>query len=236
VRMLIRHQLPSAGKRRTHKIVMRADHWVAIIFKQTIGWNTNMKTKCLLINGSSHGGAGNTAILLSVFRSIGSNFEFQELPLMEVQSPEDCLPAIQWAEAFVFATGTYWDSCGWPMQRFLEMMTPTEGTAYWMGKPAAFLVTMHSVGGKSVLSRLQGVMNTFGVLIPPMSGIVLSTVGQLAMDAEENDWADDIWCLDDLSTIALNLRKAATGQQNYKSWEVDREASHEIWLDPDYLE
>lgn len=195
-----------------------------------------MKTKCLLINGSSHGDTGNSALLLSVFQSFTSEFEFRELQLLDLQSAQDGLPSIEWADAFVFATGTYWDSWGWPLQRFLEMVTHTEGTAYWMGKPTAVLVTMHSVGGKGVLSRLQGVMNTFGAMIPPMSGIVLSTVGQLAIEADEDDWTDDLWCLDDLSTIASNLRKAATGKRNYKSWEVDRELTHEIWLDPEQRE
>ena len=37
------------------------------------------------------------------------------------------------ADGFVFATGTYWDSWGSPLQKFLEETTAFEGTSVWLG-------------------------------------------------------------------------------------------------------
>lgn len=66
------------------------------------------------------------------------------------------------ASGFVFVTGTYWDGWSSHLQRFLEEATHTEATSLWLGKPASVWVTAHSVGGKGVLSRLQGVLSSSG--------------------------------------------------------------------------
>ena len=91
------------------------------------------------------------------------------------------------SQGFVFVTGTYWDSWGSPLQKFLENVTDLEGSPAFLGKPAIVMVLNHSVGGKGVLSRLQGVLSTLGCLIPPMSGIVYSWVTeQLLKDGNKN--------------------------------------------------
>lgn len=208
-----------------------------------------MAVRCLLINGSSHGAVGNSQSLLTHFQSVAEkakhDFEFRTLILNDSNNPDIVLQLLEWAEAFVFATGTYWDSWGWPLQKFLESATDTEGTEVWLGKPAAVIVTMHSVGGKSVLSRLQGVLNTYGAMIPPMSGIVVSAVGQIALSAadvlddrmssNESDLLDDLWRPDDLEIVAHNLfvaarQSAVKTKPSYRSWEVDERGFEQQWL------
>lgn len=98
-----------------------------------------------------------------------------------------------------------------------------------MGKPAAVCVLMHSVGGKSVLSRLQGVLSSMGFLIPPMSGMVLSLNSQQAQD-NKNALNEDFWCLDDLDVILDNLCVATAASIHWKSWPVDRKDFRKKWL------
>jgi multimeric flavodoxin WrbA len=174
--------------------------------------------KILIINGSLGGAGGNTAVMLRRLEK-----EFQ--PRADLRT----LELLAWCDGLVFSTGTYWDSWGSPLQKFLEEMTGTEATELWLGKPAAVLVTMHSVGGKAVLSRLQGVLNTLGCAIPPMSGFVYSLSNQLAL-ATPSDFADDFWRLDDLQSIAENLLRAAAARAVYASWPVDRQDPRRRWI------
>lgn len=136
------------------------------------------------------------------------------------------------ADALVIGTGVHWDSWSSSLQGFLEAATPAEATRLWLGKPVAVIVTEHSVGGKGVLSRLQGVLVTLGCEIPPLSGIVLSRAGQLARAAAPTDpAADDLWCPDDLAVVAANLL-AATRRPHvaWTTWPVDRAHYAGRWL------
>ena len=144
-------------------------------------------------------------------------------------------PALANADAVVIATGTHWDSWSSALQRFLEDATPSEGSALWLGKPAAIIVTEHSTGGKGVLSRLQGVLVTFGCTIPPLSGLVLSQAALRANDrAPRAPRAADFWDLNDLTTVAHNLLLAARTRPDatpWQVWPVDRENTHHRWLE-----
>ncbi len=133
------------------------------------------------------------------------------------------------ARALVFVTGTYWDGWSSHLQRFLEEATPTEASALWLGKPAAVWVTAHSVGGKGVLSRLQGVLSTFGCLIPPMSGVVITHANELAR-ASDPEAARDLFGVSDLAPSLHNLLEAARGTHRYQAWEVDRGDPTLRWL------
>lgn len=133
------------------------------------------------------------------------------------------------ADALVIATGTYWDSWSSLLQQFLEQATPTEGTSLWLGKPAAVLVTAHAVGGKGVLSRLQGVLSTLGALIPPMGGLVITRAGELARAHAEHD-CEDIWSLADVATVCHNLVECARGGREFQAWPVDRGDPSRRWL------
>jgi hypothetical protein len=112
-------------------------------------------------------------------------------------------------------------------------VTELEGSNTWLGKPAAILITMHSVGGKEILSRLQGVLSTLGLVIPPMSGMVLSLANQLAAETP-NEFADDFWQTPDLEILSHNLlegMKARRGHPpQWKAWNVDRKDPSRLWL------
>ena len=147
-----------------------------------------------------------------------------------VKSFTDVRSELAWAEGFVFGTGTHWDSWSSVLQKFLEDATEAEGTKLWLGKPAACVVTEHSVGGKGVLSRLQGVLVTLGCLIPPMSGVVLSKVAQIAV-RHEPEAARDFWGAEDLKIVAHNLVEAVNGTRKWKAWAVDREEFSARWME-----
>lgn len=190
-----------------------------------------MKPTFLLLNGSLSGENGNTTALLrravSVLHSHG---EVLSLTLSAEVSFAEVEPALARATALVIGTGTYWDSWSHLLQRFLEDATASEGTSLWLGKPAGVLVTMHSVGGKGVLSRLQGVLNTFGCMIPPMSGMVFSHVGQAAL-ASDAEGLPDLWCREDVDVICHNLVAALEPSPHYRAWPVDRGDAKARWIE-----
>lgn len=203
-----------------------------------------MSQRILLINGSASGRQGNTAVVLEhIALHLRLQAEIDDLVLAEDCDESSWELRIRASQAFVFATGTYWDSWGWPLQRFLEQMTHLEVSEAWLGKPAAVLVTMHSVGGKAVLSRLQGVLSTLGLLLPPLTGWVYSATSQAVLDQtsvsaaacspETAQFSPDLWCLEDLSVVAHNLLEALHGTRQWQSWPVDRNHFRERWLAED---
>ncbi len=188
-----------------------------------------------VINGSLAGGQGSTGALLQLLgNAIGQRASLRQIELREISDPSSLLETLRNSDAFVFATGTYWDSWGSPLQRFLEQITETEGDpAIWLGKPAAVVVTMHSVGGKGVLSRLQGVLSTLGCLIPPMSGMVYSQANHLALQSRKNTTEGqslDFWRPEDLTVVAHNLLESLGARKSWKSWPVDREDFERPWF------
>jgi chromate reductase len=206
----------------------------------------DLSPQVLLINGSASGTHGNTAVVLAKMEALlHSRASVESLVLVDESDFDSWERRIRAADAFVFATGTYWDSWGWPLQRFLERMTAIEASDAWLGKPAATLVTMHSVGGKGVLSRLQGVLNTLGLMIPPLTGWVYSGAAQGAIQhaealsrtkrKEADDLAisiaDDLWRISDLEVVAHNLLEAVASTNGWKAWPVDRAQFGRRWID-----
>ena len=197
----------------------------------------------LILDGSIGGTSGNTAKVLEAFQHAvlerDSKVTFDRLDLSAAAIVDQ--ERLRAADGFVFATGTYWDSWGSPMQRFFEQATSLEGSDCWLGKPAALITTMHSVGGKEVLNRLHGVINSFGLYVPPMCGFTYSFANHLAIQAPTSafdqttrDFADDLWRLEDLKTVAANLSQAISLGQNarvqWSAWTVDREDANRLWL------
>lgn len=191
-----------------------------------------MKPKVLVINGSLGGSKGNTARLLEpLLGALEPRAELQVLHLAEPWSIGAVEANLNEAVAFVFATGTYWDSWGSPLQRFFEEATGSEATATWVGKPAACIVSMHSVGGKEVVSRLQGVLSTLGCVIPPMTGFAYSLAGHLALQGEEGEeFAEDLWHTEDLGVVAHNLLLATQARSPWRTWQVDRRDPTRLWF------
>lgn len=218
----------------------------------------------LLLDASLAGPAGNTAVLLALARRLLARRATVELlalappPLpasdSSLSAPSSqlppspppaqlstlhpqLLPALRRADAFLLGTGTHWDSWSSVLQRFLEAATPHEGTALWLGKPAAVVVTEHSTGGKGVLSRLQGVLVTLGCTLPPMSGLVFSRAALLAAKHDAAA-ARDFWCEADLRIVCHNLAEAARTSlpgarpplPRWRTWPVDRRDFSARWL------
>lgn len=192
-----------------------------------------MKT-ILIINGSLGGSNGNTSVLISEAEKCLAAYQVQVDVLhleAENELKEKNLEArLKKADGFIFTTGTYWDSWGSPMQKFFETCTEYEASDAFLFKPAAVMVSMHSVGGKSVLSRLQGVLNTLGIAIPPMSGLVYALSTHLAMKTDEQSFNADFWSMEDVEIVVHNLMTAVTKKQDYKAWPVDRKDPKRRWL------
>jgi NAD(P)H-dependent FMN reductase len=199
-------------------------------------------TKVLIINGSLGGASGNTGTALTKWAELltpHAEIEWLHLANHFADPNRDKTrlhSLLQNADGFIFASGTYWDSWGSPLQRFLEQVTEFEGSNIWLGKPAAILITMHCVGGKEVLSRLQGVLSTLGLVIPPMSGMVLSLANQLAAETP-SDFADDFWQTPDLEILSHNLlaaiktrREHSPHSPQWMAWNVDRKDPSRRWL------
>jgi len=218
----------------------------------------------LLLDASLAGLAGNTAVLLARARRLLARRATVELlslapsplpvpgtwlPALRLQLPPSPPPAplsaldpqvvraLRRADGFLLGTGTHWDSWSSVLQGFLEEATPLEGTALWLGKPAAVVVTEHSTGGKGVLSRLQGVLVTLGCTLPPMSGLVLSRAALLAAETDPAA-ARDFWCEADLRIVCHNLAEAARVSRpgarpplpRWRTWPVDRRDFSARWL------
>ena len=193
-----------------------------------------MKTNILIINGSLGGANGNTAVIIkTAIKSLATQQANVEVLHLE-ENEDDIKSKLLWANGFIFTSGTYWDSWGSPMQSFLEKATEYEASDIFLFKPASVMVTMHSVGGKGVLSRLQGVLNTLGMAIPPMSGLVYSLSAHLALKNNEsdftNDFKDDFWSLEDIEIVVHNLMTSVHHKHDFKSWPVDRKDPQRKWL------
>jgi multimeric flavodoxin WrbA len=214
----------------------------------------------LLLNASLAGDAGNTAVLLArARRLLARRATVESLTLASLPSPgslslasvsgsqqstpsSPLLYALTRANGFLIGTGTHWDSWSSVLQKFLEDATPYEGTALWLGKPAAVVVSEHSTGGKGVLSRLQGVLATLGCTLPPMSGLVLSRAALLAAQhAPDPATTSDFWCEADLGVVCHNLAEAARitlpssrsthpAPPRWRTWPVDRRDFNTRWL------
>jgi multimeric flavodoxin WrbA len=182
----------------------------------------------IVLNGSLNPQQGNTAVLLE--RLISHLRLKTEVSVFNLKDRAPGRDELEKSKGFVFASGTYWDSWGSPLQKFLEDATAWEGTSVWLGKPAAVLISMHSVGGKGVLSRLQGVLSTLGLLIPPMSGMVYSAANHLALRAESGEITEDLWNLEDLEVIAHNFLAALETRPAWKAWKMHTGDPHLRWL------
>ncbi|AKC81735.1 hypothetical protein IMCC26134_01195 [Verrucomicrobia bacterium IMCC26134] len=194
------------------------------------------RPRILLLNASLAGPAGNSSRLLAMLAprlAAQASLDRAALAGPCAATFASLEPNLHAADAFVFATGTHWDSWSSPLQKFLEDATPAEATSLWLGKPAAVLVTEHSTGGKGVLSRLQGVLLTLGCALPPFTGLVLSHAAQLARQhAPAGGAADDLWRPADLELVAHNLLAATLAPRPaYRAWPVDRADFHRPWLE-----
>ena len=140
------------------------------------------KITLTIINGSIGGKNGNTGSLIKKIKRkinrIDSNIKIKILHLHKDFFWPKVRHIIKESDALIFCTGTYWDSWGSNMQHLFEKMTEIEGKKHLLGKPAGVIVTMHSVGGKEVASRMQGVLCSMGCVLPPFSAFAYSYADQ----------------------------------------------------------
>lgn len=187
--------------------------------------------KILILNGSPTGEKGNCAQWVKTLQKyLKKRAQVEVVHLAKTKYSQSLKNKISKSSGVIFVTGTYWDSWGSPLQKLLEDMTELEATQVIMGKPAAVFVLMHSVGGKSVLSRLQGVLSTMGFLIPPMSGMVYSLVSELALKVKTTH-AKDFWQIEDIELVTDNLLKACDLKVTWTTWPVDKSDPTRKWLD-----
>ncbi len=185
----------------------------------------------LIVNAGLAGAAGNSHVVAErccrLLEGLGVPYECL---VLRNASPGQARAALERAERLVFVTGTYWGGCSSLLQQLLEELTPTEASELWLGKPAAVLVTAHQVGAQSVLFRLQGVLVTLGCLVAPLSGVVISKVGE-ALRARAPELCHDVWGLEDVATALHNLLAVAFSPGSFRAWPVDREHYADTWLD-----
>lgn len=187
--------------------------------------------KILILNGSPTGSKGNcNRFIKTLKKNFSKKQKIKVIHLCQIKKSSSIIKYIHEASAFIFVTGTYWDSWGSPLQFFLESITDLEGTKAFVGKPCAVFVLNHSVGGKAILSRLQGVLSTFGCLIPPMSGMVYSLVTKLALKNTNSAHKNDFWTLDDIEIILTNFKMALEIKTTWKVWPVDRKNYQHKWI------
>lgn len=173
---------------------------------------------------------GNSAVVARrAAELLSDRGEPHELLVLEQVDIAELMAQLRRAARLVFVTGTYWGGISSRLQAALEQLTPTEGGPLWLGKPAAVLVTAHQVGGQSVLWRLQGVLVTLGCSLPPMSGVVVTKVGE-GLRQRAPELCADVWGLDDIA-IALHNLLAAPLSPSYRAWPTDAEHYAERWLE-----
>ena len=194
-----------------------------------------MRPRLLIINAGKSGLSGQSGAISKLIQEEHQNsWEMEELVLQSVSDVDIWRAKINRADAFFFLTGTYWDSWSSYLQNFLEETTSWETSELWLGKPAAVVVTMHSVGGKGVLSRLQGVLNTLGLVLPPLGGMVYSLNSHLAKESSSSPMISDFWGLEDIKVIMNNLLMVTTMLEprrgDWAIWDVDRTHFDRPWL------
>lgn len=192
------------------------------------------RPRVFALNAGLGGSTGNSSVLVA--RAAALLAPHAEVELADLASEPGFAPhraRLERADALLIATGTYWDGFSSRLQQFFEEATDTEGTALWFGKPAACVISAHAVGGKAVLSRLQGVLVTLGAAIPPMGGLVITEAAQLAIArAHDLDDTSDFWSISDLEIVCHNLLVAteSNDRSRYRAWEVDRRDPKRRWV------
>ena len=195
----------------------------------------------LIINGAIGGRTGNTSMLLKKIKrmllKINSDTKIKVINLYPSFCWNTVKRNIKKADGLIFATGTYWDSWGSPMQMLFEKMTVLEGSKYLVGKPACAIVTMHSVGGKEVCSRILGNLVSLGCMITPFAGFAYSYADHVAHKSRTSGkrLLDDVWHIQDLEALLSNLLIATglTPKPQYQVWDFLNTTAFDpttVWL------
>jgi hypothetical protein len=192
-----------------------------------------------IINGSLGGRTGNTHNLIKKIRKtinkINPDINVKIIHLHPGFNWPHVRKIIRTSDGFVFCSGTYWQSWGSPMQQLFEKMTEIEGKKHLLGKPAGVVVTMHSVGGQEVASRIQGVLCSLGCVLPPFCAFAYSYADHVAHRSRYHGkkLMDDIWHIEDTYALVSNIIEYVKGTYKWKVWDfLDTDAFDptSIWL------
>lgn len=192
-----------------------------------------------IINGSLGGRTGNTHNLIKKIRKtinkIDPEIRVKIIHLHPGFNWPHVRKIIRTSDGFVFCSGTYWQSWGSPMQQLFEKMTEIEGKKHLLGKPAGVVVTMHSVGGQEVASRIQGVLCSLGCVLPPFCAFAYSYADHVAHRSRYHGkkLMDDVWHIEDTYALVFNVIEYIKGTYKWKVWDfLDTEAFDptSIWL------
>lgn len=187
--------------------------------------------RVLIVNGALGGVTGNTGELLALAEEVlSTRAEVETLDLSRQPSLDRILEAVTRADGFLFGTGTYWDAWSSLMQNFLEVTAHTEGMEYWVGKPAGIMVTAHAVGAKSIVSRLMGVLNVYGLMFPPMAGLAVTWVNQTAYPHATDHLQNELWTSADVETVCHNLLESLEGTHRWRQWPTNSGRHGDKWL------
>jgi NAD(P)H-dependent FMN reductase len=175
--------------------------------------------RVLLCDGSLRPGNGNTAAALDAIAvRLRGRAEVARLDLAgPMPDVEVVVERVLMSDALIVGSGTYWHGWGSPLQRFLEVLTPWEGTEVFAGKPAAVVITADAYGGPDLAARLLHTLSSFGCLVPPCSTVVLTRAG---MGPGHHPDDADRWTLDDLDPLVANLLAAAALPRTWATWSV----------------
>lgn len=196
--------------------------------------------RILIINGSVRGREGNSGAVASRAATLLGQGSQVHVTLLTLAEPMPAVGVVYdmlaQSDGILVVTGVYWSSWGSPLQRFLEVATAFENAPAFFGKPVACAVTMDSVGGIEVASRLLGAFAGLGCWSPPCATLVLSRVGLEAIRAtagQPGDPNEDVWRMDDLDTVLKNLVAAlAVPVTQWAAWpHVTLEAPEGAWPD-----
>lgn len=186
------------------------------------------KANILIVNGSIRGTTGNSGkiikkavTLITREKDTTSTVLTLTEPLPDISSVKNL---VKKADGFLIISGTYWNSWGSPLQRFIEVMSVFENTNVFFGKPVACVVSMDSVGGMEVAGRLHSVFSGFGCWSPPCSTVVISRIGQEVVKStsgNKNDPNEDVWRLDDINVLVKNLMHSTRLNGKWEHWPND---------------
>ncbi|WP_118972548.1 flavodoxin family protein [Taibaiella koreensis] len=183
-------------------------------------------TRILILNGSLRGDRGNSHALVQYAQTLIAARPDATSAVLTLAAIRDSVEAVYeqlcGCDGLLVVSGVYWNSWSSPMQRFVEVATAFEQSPAFWGKPVACAVSMDSVGGVEVAARIHGTFSGLGCWSPPCSTLVVSRVGQEAIQASQgkpDDPNDDVWRPEDLETVIGNLlRAAAWDRTGWQQW------------------
>lgn len=184
-----------------------------------------MKNNILIINGSIRGKKGNSheiALYIKKYLEKEHNTNAHIYNLTQPKySIKEVYELLEKTDAFIITSGTYWNNFSSVLQRFIEVCTPFENTKAFLGKPIATVISMDSVGGIEVANKIISSFSGLGCWAPPCSSIILSRLGQFAVQ-QTKEWEvdpnEDVWRLEDVEILTDNLIVAS--QINRDIWKV----------------